>query len=204
MKRTALAAGLLTAVAAPAFASDELFIDINTLTATFAGDGAFGLNATGSINLVSNANSTLAGVRINGVAQTVTSSLLSYSGRIDLVNGGVTGGFVSVTNVDGSTYSASIVNGQGDISKQSGQGFSIDGLTFNGLFGNGAFAGVDVSAWFNAQPRPGSVLTFAFNPNAQGVDVNSDVDLYVLVPAPQAAGLGFASLIGLAAGRRRR
>lgn len=203
MKRTILAAGLLTAVAAPALATEELFIDINTLTARFVG-GAFGLHATGSINLASNNNSSLAGVRINGVAQAITSTLASYSGRIDLVNGGVVGGFVSVLNADGSTYAASIVNGAGSVSKQAGQGFSIDGLTFNGVFGSGAFAGVNVTPWFNAQPRPGSVLTFAFSPNAQGVDINSDVDLYVLVPVPQAAGLGFVSLIGLAAGRRRR
>ncbi len=204
MKSFVLAAGALCSLASTAGAVSELFIDVNTLTATFNG-GAFSTSATGSINIVSNASSVLAGVRINGVAQPISASLTTYSGRIDLVNGGVTGGFVSILNSDGTTYTADIANGVGSVSSQAGQGFSIDGLTFNGLFANNFFAGVNITPWWFTQPRPGSVITFAFNPNANGVDNNTDIDLYVLtVPTPQAAGLGLAGLLGLGAARRRR
>lgn len=202
--RTMLAVAALAGVAAGATAAPELFIDINTLTATFSGGGGFTTTSTGSILLTANANSVLAGVRKDGVAQTVTSTLSTFSGRIDLVGGFVTGGFVSILNADASSYTADIFSGVGQVTSQAGQGFSIDGLTFNGLFSSTFFAGVNVTGWFNNQPRPGSVITFAFNPNSNGVDTNSDVDLYVVgVPMPAAAGMGFAGLAGLGLRRRR-
>lgn len=206
MKRSAIlaAAAVLGASGAASAVPLELFIDINTLTATWAGAGgqAFSLNATGTLTLADNATpSTLAGVRIDGVAQTVTSTLSSFSGTITLLNGVVTGGSFSTTNADATSYGASVRANSGSVSTQAGQGFSIDGLTFNGLFGSASYAGVNVSPWFNTQPDNGSFLNFAFNGN--NTDNNVDVDLYVLVPMPAAAGLGLAGLAGLGIRRRR-
>lgn len=205
MKRSAIlaAAAVLGATSAATAVPLELFIDINTLKATWAGDGgqAFGLTASGTLTLTTNTSSTLAGVRIDGVAQTVTSTLSGFTGTITISGGNVTGGSFSTTNADATNYGASIKPNSGSVSSQASQGFSIDGLTFNGLFGSASYAGVNVTPWFLSQPDNGSFLNFAYNGNA--VDNNVDVDLYVLVPMPAAAGLGLAGLAGLGIRRRR-
>lgn len=205
MKRSAIltAVAVLGATSAATAVPLELFIDINTLTATYSGGAGFNTNSSGSITLSMNGNSNLNDVRIDGVQQAISSTLFSFTATINLVNGGVTGGSISTSNADGTSYVASIRNGFGNISTQQGQGFSIDGLTFDGFFGSALYAGVNVTPWFASQPDNGSFLNFAFNPNNNGVDINTDIDLYVLVPMPAAAGLGLAGLAGLGIRRRR-
>lgn len=211
MKRSAIlaAAAVLGASGAASAVPLELFIDVNTLSASFSGTwdtgGGAGVSATGSVSITTNMLSSLNDVRIDGVTQAISASLTTFTATINLVNGGVTGGSISTSNSDGTSYTALIRNGFGDVSVQSGQGWSIDGLTFDGFFANASYAGVDVTPWFNAQPDNGSFLNFAFNPgaNGTGTDNNTDVDLYVLVPMPAAAGLGLAGLAGLGIRRRR-
>lgn len=184
-------------------AATEVAIDINSLTAQFNGVGPFGVTSTGAIVLTVDTNSVLAGVEIDGTTQAILANALSgFSGQIDLVGGVVTGGFINITTVDGG-YGAAVVGGTGVVSVQAGQGFKIDGLTFNGLFGSATFAGVDVSEWLGT-PRKGSFLTFKFRPDENGTDSDSDIDLAVLVPMPMAAGMGAAGLLALGAIRRRR
>jgi hypothetical protein len=201
------AALALMASAGVASATQVLQIDVNSLTATAA--PGFGLGYTGSVDLTTNGNTELAGILINGANQSISGTLDAFSGTIELVNGNVAGGSFSVSVLESdmmtvNTYSASISGAEGAVNTQAGQGFSIDGLTFNGTFSSAVFAGVDVSDWFDAQPLPGSFLQFAFNPNAQGVDADSDIDIFVAVPLPAGGAMAAAGLVGLAGVRRRR
>jgi len=173
--------------------------------------GGFGLDFTGSISMTDDATSILAGVLIDGMSQSINGTLSTFSGQIDFVNGDVDGGNFTVTVLenDGITlnsYTAQITQGVGDISTQAGAPgqFSIDGLTFEGFFSSDVFAGVDVSDWNEAEPLIGSFIQFKFAPNASGVDTDSDIDIFVVIPLPAGGALASAGLIGLLGVRRRR
>jgi hypothetical protein len=208
MRRFAAPAAALAflAGASVASANSVLQIDVNSLTATAA--PGFSTSYTGSVDLSTNMNSELAGILIGGSNQMISGTLDNFTGTINLVNGQVDGGsfVVSVLESDGVTinsYSATINDAAGQVNTQAGQGFSIDGLTFDGTFSSATFAGVDVAKWFDNQPLTGSFIQFAFNPNAQGVDGDSDIDIFVVVPLPAGGMLAFAGLAGLVGVRRR-
>ena len=210
--------GVCAAMSAAATAASELLIDVNGLTAqatTSSGGAGFGgLTHTGSISLFNDPNSVLAGVGIDGVNQATTPGLgMTFSGVINLVNGVVSGGSISVSMSDGSAYMAVIQGGIGQIALQAGQGFQIDGLTFNGFFSDSGapgminkFAGVNITPWALSEPLFGSLLNFAFQPNTNGRDTDADIDIFVtaVIPAPVAAMAGAAGLLGVASVRRRR
>jgi hypothetical protein len=206
--RTGLIALGALALTGVAHADSLLQIDLNSLTAT-ASSAGFSTGFTGTISLSHDANSTLNGIKIDGTTQTIGAGfvLSSLSGSITTVAGAVTGGSFSVSVFDGfttDTYTASIVAGSGLINSQAGQGFTIDGLTFSGLFSGTSFAGVDVTTWDSNEPLGGSFLNFAFDPGAGTTDSDADLDVFVMVPLPTGAGLGLAGLFGLGAMRRRR
>ncbi len=208
-KNTAILAALVAAAGSVASAG-VLQLDLNALQAqaqNSAGvNSAFGgVNHTGSILLSSGSLSHIADILVNGSAQNIASGqLMSFTGQINLVNGGVTGGSFALTLVDNSTFTASILGGQGQVNTQAGQGFSIDGLITSALFSSNPFAGVDITPWFSAQPLGGSFIEFAFNPNAgTGFDGDTNLDIFVVVPSPLAGGMAGLGLMGLAARRRR-
>ncbi len=207
-KKLAVSAAALAAFAGASVASagTEVQIDVNALTATAA--PGFSTSYTGDVVLSTNVNSMLAGMLIDGVGQSITGTLSDFNGTINIVGGAVTGGGFTVEVLESdlvtmNTYSATIVAGSGTVGTQAGQGFTIDGLTFAGVFSSATFAGVDVSPWFAAQPLFGSFLQFAFSPNAAGVDVQSDIDIYATVPLPAGSAMAFVGLAGLAGVRRR-
>ncbi len=212
MNRMYLVAGAVIGLSSSALAVTTVQIDVNGLSSqaqVFQGGGwvnaAFGgTTHTGRLSLTHDVNSVLAGVALDGVSQSLTSSLASFAGTIELINGFVNGGSFTVTNLDGSSYTASIVAGVGRVNTQVGQGFRIDGLTFQGLFSGPLFAGANVNPFFSVQPLFGSFLHFAFNPNAQGLDSDADIDIFATIPLPTSAGLATVGLLGLAGVRRRR
>jgi hypothetical protein len=186
-------AGMMTATSS-ASADMMLEMDINSVTAIYQpapqAPLVFDINATGTIIITDDTSSALAAISIDDVHQTVTSTLQSVFGFIDLVNGLVVGGRIGVTMVDGSTYIASAQNASGKTNTQAGQGFNIDGLTFSGAFSNlvsgTLFAGVDVSA-YEGPNLIGSFLMHAFKPDGFGIDTDTDLELYVLpaaIPTP--------------------
>ena len=193
-------------------------LDINKVEAQAkranGNNGFGGLTHTGSIQLSKGVNTVLAGVLIDGVVQTISTSVVTaFTGLITFNMGQVTGGNFALTMNDGSVFTTDILGGSGMIVNQvlpgGVQGFSIDGLTFNGLFNSSTFVGVDISTWFNNQPLDGSFINFAFAPNAQGRST-SDIDIFIptddrppVIPAPLGAGMGLVGLAGLAARRRR-
>ncbi|MHC4975155.1 MAG: hypothetical protein ACYTF7_00960 [Planctomycetota bacterium] len=177
------------------------------MTIATAGGGAFGGEShTGTLNLSADGNTFLAGVLIDGVPVAFSNTTIALAGTIDLNNGDVTGGSFSVT-IDGTEiYSASISGSVGSVNTQAGQGFTIDGLTFNGLFNTSSWANVDVSTWDDAEPLTGSFLNFAFNPDGNGIDADSDMEVYIYaraIPLPATAGLATVGLMGLSTRRRR-
>lgn len=219
MKTTPL---LLAAAATAGFASIssaavELQIDVNSLVVSvdnggdggesFRGNGSFGTNYTGSISMNDGPQSVLAGLLCDGMPLGVSGTLTDFTGTINFTNGEVDGGSFTVEVMESgggtNTYSADIGT-VGSIKEQAGQGFQIDGLTFNGMFSSDTFAGADVTRWNEAEPLPGSFLTFQFEPGADGVDDETDIDIFVVVPLPAGGAMASAALIGLAGVRRRR
>ncbi len=225
-----IAALVIAASSTAALGSVELQIDVNSLTTSvmnnpvldamdsastssdsgvYTRGSGFSTNYTGSISMADDVTSTLAAILINGVNQGATGSLHDFTGQIDFVNGTVNGGTFTVTVLESdavtvNTYTAHIMQGVGQITTQAGQGFKIDGLTYAGMFSSSTFAGVDVTAWDNAEPLFGSLIHFKFNPNASGVDNDADIDIFVVVPLPAAPALAGVGLLGLAGVSRRR
>ncbi len=207
-KNIVILAALVAAAGSGVASANVLQLDLNALQAQAvdgAGGNSFGgVNHTGSVMLTSGSLSHIADILLNGTAQNIAAGqLMSFSGQIDLVNGGVTGGNFALTLTDNSTFTANIVGGQGQVNTQAGQGFSIDGLITSALFSSNPFAGVDITPWFAAQPLSGSFIEFAFNPNASGFDGDTNLDVFVIVPSPLAGGMAGIGLMGLAARRRR-
>ena len=198
----ALAGAIAFSNAQSADAAFKLQIDVNSAVVTAAG-GFDGLTHTGTLQITSDGNSTMFGVLIDDVLSGGQGENITITGEISLVNGMVTGGFFSVV-VDATmdAFTANIVNGSGMVTTQVGQGFKIDGLLVQGLFSGNSYAGVDVSAWNAAEPLNGSFLTFAYDPDEDGIDDSADVDLYAFVPTPGAIAL--FGLGGLALARRKR
>jgi len=134
-------------------------------------------------------------------------TLTSFSGQVNLTNGQVTGGTISLGISNGDTYTCNIASNSGGVSNFVGGGFKIEALTSGGHFSDAQFGNVNVSPWFNAQGLnglPGSFLQFNFNPNASGA-ATSDMDLFVdVVPLPPAAWAGMATLAGAMVVRRIR
>jgi len=189
------AGALLAASAASAgLPINELQIDVNAFTTTVNAP-PFSTSYTGTIAMSDDEDSELAGVLIDGSNQPITGTLMDFSGVIEIQGGEVSGGWfdVEVLEDDGVTiniYSATIDDTRGEefgmVNEQAGQGFSIDGLTFEGEFTSPTFAGVDVTDWYEDQPLPGSFLKFQFEPSGvprgEGSftqDTDTDIDIFV-------------------------
>ncbi|MCC5787763.1 MAG: PEP-CTERM sorting domain-containing protein [Phycisphaerales bacterium] len=205
--KIAVLAGM-AALGAQASAASLLQLDVNVLTAqardAAGANSAFGgTTHTGSIAFNANPNSVLNELFIDGSNQNIANGQLStFTGVIELVNGQVSGGSLSMTLNNSDTFNADIVAGQGQVTDISGfGGFFIDGLITSAFFNANSFAGVDITTFFDQQPLSGSFVNFQFNPNVNGRSNNTDIDIFV-VPAP--ASMALLGLGGLVATRRRR
>jgi len=204
-----LAACSALGFACAADAGSLLRFDVNSLTAS--ADAGFDTTYSGSVLLASDGNSSFEDMRIDGTAQSFGPqwSLAAFTGEVTFLNGAITGGSFMVSVTDGvatDRYAADLVEGSGSIAAQAGQGYLVSGLSFEGMFSGSTFAGIDVSLWHDAEPLSGSFLNFAFAPDAQGVDTDSDYEIFVeavVIPLPAGAGLSAAGLLGFAGLRRR-
>ncbi len=219
----------LLAVLLPALAahgSSELQFDVNSISTRISVNSTgdpFSENFTGSLRLGHDSDSVLAAVLIDGAYQAFDSArhdgtgwdLSHFSAKINIENGTVVGGYLyleveqfSGGSPDGLTnsYTADIVDGAGRVNHQAGQGYTIDGLTINGMFSDATFAGIDIGRWFGLQPLIGSFLNFSFDPgdNPFGTDENSHIDIFVTVPLPTSVFLGLAGVTILPFLRPRR
>jgi hypothetical protein len=206
------------AVASAAVATPTLQFDLNSFgTQAYNSAGApsafGGLSHTGSVQF-SLGSGALAGIFIRTVpngaftnAGFSGSTLDSFTGQVNLTNGAVTGGSITVHISNGDSYTTNITSGSGSVSTFVGGGFKIEALTNNGFFNDAQFGNVNVGPWFAAQSGGGlfgSFLQFNFNPNASGA-ASSDMDLFVdVVPLPPAAWAGMATIAGVIAVRKLR
>lgn len=198
-------------------ANNEVQFDLNSIVvqALDAGGAAVafgGLSHTGSLAFSLDADSGLA-VFIDGsgfpsLNRGGPAGSFSLSGGIDLNNGVVTGGSITIS-IDGGadTYSTSIRNGSGTVKVEANQGansFSIDGLTFNGMFSDGLFGNIDVTDFVALQPFGGNFINFDFAPDANGRAGDADLDVFTIIPLPHPAALAGFGLAGIVVARRRR
>jgi hypothetical protein len=136
-------------------------------------------------------------------------TMTGFNGRINLTNGMVTGGDLTLTLNNGDSYTTQITSGVGAVSTFVGGGFKIESLTNGGRFNDATFGNVNAAAWFNNQGLNGllgSLLQFNFNPTATGL-ASSDMDIFVnasVIPLPPSAYIGLATLGGIMAVRRLR
>ncbi len=215
MIRLAVSAAVIAASGAAANAAmTELQFDWNSVTAQSkdaAGvDSAFGgLSHTGSIVFSDDANSGLlltedfSGFPTNTYINTGSNPAVNLMGEIELVNGIVVGGFFAV-EANGDTYDAQIRANSGAVSAKA-NGFTLDGLTFNGTFSDDNFDGIDVTNFFDFNGQnPGSFLQILFNPNASGQDVSGDLEITAtVIPMPLPAAMATVGLAAVATRRRR-
>ncbi len=197
--------------------ADQVFqVDVDALTAEAT--GAFSETFTGDLHVFntaadpdSNGNAEILDVLINGAAQGTGGAGVgdfAFDMSISFTDGKITSGSLHLA-VDqaGSenTYTASIGTTSSSAILDIGGIFIIGGLTFDGLFDApaGTFLGVDVTPWGDEQPDLGSFAQIAFQPDGSFTDADTDVDVFISVPTPAAAGMasvGFLTLLG----RRRR
>lgn len=182
-----------------------LQMDLNSVVAD-ANESFDGLNHTGEVALSADADASLNTVMIDGDMQPLSADLDQLDGTISLDAGQVAGGDLSISLTDGSMFVASLTPSSGEVDTQAGQGFQVGSALFAGAFenlvGGSSFGGVDVSAWDGAEPLQGAIQFFAYSPNSQGRDADSNLDVFVAVPAPGAVALPMG--LALTAMRRRR
>ncbi len=216
-----LVSAMVLAAGAAANAAPVLQFDVNgfstqAVNASNAPSPFGGVNHTGAVRFSAGAG-TLNGIFIQSNpsgpftnANFSGYTMTGFTGEVDLSNGQVTGGSVTLTISNGDAYTCNITPGIGAVSTFVGGGFKIEALTRNGLFNDSQFGNVNVAPWFNTQGAnglPGSFLQFNFNPNADGSSP-SDMDLFVdgtvVAPLPPAAWAAMATLAGVVAVRRLR
>ncbi|MGP1309402.1 MAG: hypothetical protein ACTS27_04315 [Phycisphaerales bacterium] len=209
---TAVGALMFAAGAAPA---GMMQIDFSNVRMAVQGGAPFtGTDFTGTLSFgVPETDNATADVLLDGETVSVIGVLLAI-GEINFVDGEIVDGFFGVAeDTTFNIYITDIAPG-GGINTQAGQGFSIDGLTLGGQFGNKGtgpaepgftFGGVDVFAAFGARAADetleGSFFITSFNPDENGLDNRVGLDVFIL-PTPGTAAL--AGLAGLAFLRRKR
>ena len=213
---SATAALLMAGVAASA--APVLQFDVNGFTAqALNGAGAnsvfTGVNHTGAVQF------SIGSGLLNGIFIQSTSpgpfinagfagfTLTAFNGQVNLANGQVTGGSLTIQLNNNDQYTCAIKPGSGFVSTYVGGGFIIEALTNQGFFNDSQYGNVNVSPWFNSQGLaglPGSFLQFNFNPTTKGA-TTADMDLFVdVVPLPSGVAPALATLSGLAVLRRLR
>lgn len=202
---------------AAALGSPTLQFDLNAFNAQAQSGGGVG-SPFGGVNHTGSVSFSLGAGVINGLFigssptgpfnnANFNGTWTGFTGQINLTNGQVTGGSLTITVNTGDTYTCAIAANSGHVSTFIGGGFKIEALTRAGFFNDAQFGNVNVSPWFGAQGTnglPGSFLQFNFNPNAQGF-ASADMDLFVdvvVVPLPMSAWAGLATLAGVAVIRR--
>jgi hypothetical protein len=203
--KTAALAGVLCA-SATALANPVLQMDLNGFNAqatTGGNPSSFGgVTHTGAVVLtqgtgVLHAIAVSAGPSQPFIDQGFSGTLTGLTGQIDMVNGQVMGGSLTVSiNGGADTYTTSIA-AAGYVTPYIGGGYKIEGLLIGGTFSDSQFGNVGVAPW-TLGSLSGSFLQFNFTPDANGA-ASADMDLFVqVVPLPPSALSGLATMAGLA------
>lgn len=190
-----------------------LQFDIDGLTAER--DAPFGEDYTGRLHIFNTIlspdpdfDTSIVEVLIDGTSQGTGgagASEFAFEIIADFVNGSVTGGTIMLSlNAAGSenTYTSNLVAADGGSILDIGGGTFVLGAEFAGgdRWANpgGTALGVDISPWANAD---GFYTQIDLNFDGM-MDMDTDVDVFFIVPTP--GSLGVLGLGGLLAARRRR
>lgn len=218
MKNLSLAALALAVAAGAANAAPILQFDVNNINAqvrnTAGANSAFtGVNHSGSIAFSRGSNGILAGMyrtndTLNWTNLGFSGTMSTFGGSLNLTNGVVQGGNLSIVLSNGDRFTANIAAGTGNVTSFVGGGFIIQAMLNTGTLDVGSdslFGNVNVNPWLaNNGSLPGAVLQFKFQPSANGSSA-TDMDIFVdVVPLPPAAWAGLATLGGLMGVRRLR
>jgi len=200
-----------------ASAQELLQIDMNGLGAEFSGQGVFDEDFTGTLHVFNNIGSPdpdgdafILDLLIDGVAQGTggaSAGEFSFDLIAEFVGGSIVGGSIMVSVDTGgseNTYSSLLLpDGDGSILDIGGGTFLIGGAYGGGdhwTDPNGTLLGVDISPWGNADGFFNQIeLNFA---GGGTMDLDTDVDMFFIVPAP--GTLALLGMGGLLATRRRR
>ena len=220
MKRNAIVVlGVFLAAGSTALGDEVLQFDVNGLSAEASGE--FSESFTGNLVVFNfpgggsgdiDGDAEILDLLIDGVNQNTggaSADHFNFLMQLEFVNGSITSGDIGIQvdeNGDENTYLARVSPTNSGSILEIGPGeFIVGGLTFEGLFDNpaGTFLDVDITPWGSRQPVPGRFANIAFNPDDNFQDVDTDVDLFVLIPLPGAASLAGLGLLGLGVRRRR-
>ena len=195
-------AGLVMVSAASA--ATQLHFDINNVTATGSPTLTAG-NAstyTGTVTISMNGNSSLEGIDIDNVFQTISGTLTAVTGTMNYTGGALASSPSStltftVKNSDNSShvYTGTFSNLD---APNPGALNSLDGEVNPSHLDSDNFAGVDVTGWA-LQNLDGSVIL----DNFPGTSTNLEVYIIEQAPEPVMGLVGLGAL-ALAQGRKRR
>ncbi len=218
MRHLGLTAAVVCGMGMGAANAQELLqIDMNGLGAEFSGQAVFDENFTGTLHVYNNMGSPdpdgdafILDVLIDGMNQGTGGAMASefaFDLIAEFVDGSIVGGSIMVS-VDGdgseNTYSSVLLpDGDGSILDIGGGTFLIGGAYGGGdhwTNPGGTFLGVDISPWGSADGFFNQIeLNFA---GGGTMDLDTDVDMFFIVPAP--GSLALLGMGGLLAVRRRR
>ena len=210
------AVGAVSLLAVSAVQADPILqFDVNAFHVqaknSGGGNSAFGgLTHTGSVDFsMIQGASVLNGMFANGPGggplqnMGFNGTLSNFTGQVNMTNGQVTGGFLTIAVNGGSDSYTTNISASGHVESFIGGGFKIEGLSNGGAFSDALFGNVDVSNWFN-QTLIGSFLQFNWLTDEFGAG-SADMDVFVdVVPLPSAAWAGLASLAGIVVVRKVR
>ena len=214
MRRMCVLLSVLGAIGTAASAQTTLQVDINGLSTEV--DGVFSDSYTGGVHVFNtilspdfDADTNILDVLIDGSAQNTggaTFGQFSFEILADFVNGSITGGSLTLS-VDAfgseNTYSSNLMPTQDGSILDIGGGTFIIGGEFAGgdhwSNPSGSFLGVDIAPWGDAD---GFFAQIDVNFGGGLMDPDTDVDVFMVTPAP--GTLGLLGLGGLFAVRRRR
>ena len=204
----------LAGTAGMAIGQDLLQVDVDALSAEAS--GAFSDSFDGNLFVFGSVanpdldnDASILDVLIDGNSQGTGGAApgaFSFEMAILFAGGDVVSGDLTLS-VDGdgseNTYTTELASTvDGAILDIGGGTFIISALTTSGNWSdsNGTFLGVNVTPW--GSNVDGFFAQIDFNPNGDNIDLDTDVDVFMFVPAP---GTAFGLIAGLGLmGRRRR
>lgn len=211
-----VAGSVVACLCASSFAQSTLQIDSNAMTTHSSGpfselfSGIFTvLNTPGDPDVDGDAR--ILDLLIDGVRQHsggADAADFGFELNVEFDGGDIVSGTLAVSHdAFGSEniYTAILEPSNGGAILEVGDGtFIIAGMTFEGLWADpfGTFLNVDISPWGSVQPLSGQFADIAFTPDENNLDPDTDVDVFMVVPAP-ATGILVISA-GLLGCRRRR
>jgi hypothetical protein len=165
----------------------------------------FGSTSTGSLYLQQDSDS-IGMVETDLSEARLAMGSFGFAGRIDLVNGNITGGFLRLSSLADTNEVVLDISPNGTLRQfPTGGNYLLRSDGSKGYVSGSTLAGLDTSIWEANAPNDSGFVAIRLAPNAGTlVDTNVDLDISILavVPAPLPI-LGGGALLALIAGARK-